>query len=219
MIPTSGVSDGVRLGEHPNARETSFDEVLAWFKNQGKAILTFVGYSASGYEDHSGMMKIAAKILADHDFSKTIVNIGGTPTGIGAVYRLAKEIGFDTSGIISVRAKSDNVALSRWADVVFLVPDETWGGFMKGTGKLSPTSQLIVETADQIVGIGGGDICRDELIAGLKAGKSVIFHQSEMNHRMAIDTARKKKFPIPTDFRGPAGVYFALRKAQLSPKK
>lgn len=73
---------------------------------------------------------------------------------------------------------------------------------MPGTDKLSPTSAAIVETGTTFVAIGGGDVARDEMLAARRAGKKVTFIPADMNHRIAIEKARKKGLPEPTDFRG-----------------
>ena len=79
---------------------------------------------------------------------------------------------------------------------------------MPGTEQLSPTSKAMVENSDVIVGIGGGEVARDELIAGKRLGKKVRFIPAEMNHQKARESARKKKLPDPTDFRGAANAVF-----------
>jgi hypothetical protein len=88
------------------------------------------------------------------------------------------------------------------------VEDETWGGFVKETKDLSPTSKAIVESSDILIGIGGGEVARDELVAAKRLGKKVRFYPADMNHRKARESAKKKKLPEPTDFRGAAGAAF-----------
>ena len=58
---------------------------------------------------------------------------------------------------------------------MFFVKDASWGGFIEGTERLSPTSTAMVEVSDRLVAIGGGDVARDELIAAKRAGKDVRF--------------------------------------------
>ena len=110
---------------------------------------------------------------------------------------------------MSTQARDNNVPLSVSVDRVFYVPDETWGGFIAGTHRLSPTSLAMVESSDVMVAIGGGDVARDELTAAKELGKDVRFIPADMNHQKAIDTARRKGAPEPTDFRGSAGATFA----------
>jgi hypothetical protein len=55
------------------------------------------------------------------------------------------------------------------------------------------------------VGIGGGKVARDELLAAQRSEKQVYFYPADMNHQKARETARSKGMPLPTDFRGAAG--------------
>lgn len=182
------------------ARLATADEIRDFIA--GRTVLTFTGYSGSGYEDPDAMLQEAAGILDSADPARTLINIGATSAGIGAVYELAKNRGFTTIGIVSVLARDEKTELSKCVDHVFFVRDESWGGVMPGTDKLSPTSAAIVETGTTFVAIGGGDVARDEMLAARRAGKKVTFIPADMNHRIAIEKARKKGLPEPTDFRG-----------------
>src|SRR4051794_14847549 len=66
-------------------------DIQAFFAKQQKTVVTFMGYSGAEYEDNAGMLKRAGANLDTLDPKKTIVNIGATPDGIGAVYELAKQ--------------------------------------------------------------------------------------------------------------------------------
>ena len=79
-----------------------------------------------------------------------------------------------------------------------------WGGLTPGGAELSPTSTAIVSVSSTIVGIGGGDIARDEMLAARRYGKSVTFVPADMNHRIAREKALKNNTPPPADFRGAA---------------
>jgi hypothetical protein len=200
---------GARDGAAPQVHEASPDDVLAYVRRRGMAVLTFAGYSAAGYEDEAAMLAQAAAVLARHDPHTTLVNIGATADGIGAVYTLARARGFETLGIVSSRARDEGVALAPAVDQVFFVRDAGWGGIDAATGRLSPTSAAIVAASDEIVGIGGGDIARDEMRAARAAGKPVTFIAADMNHRIASDKAAARGAPPPTDFRGSAHAAFA----------
>ncbi len=113
-----------------------------------------------------------------------------------------------TTGIVSSQARQHNVKLSPFVDHVFYVEDATWGGFVAATKELSPTSKAMVENSDIIVGIGGGEVARDEIISAKQLGKKVRFVPADMNHQKARDSARKKKLPEPSDFRGAANAAF-----------
>jgi hypothetical protein len=173
-------------------------------KAQGKTVVTFLGYSAAEYEDAEAMRRQATSALAEFDPATTLVNIGATPDGIGAVYEIAKARGFTTTGIVSTQARDTRAALSAHVDHVFFVSDATWGGFVDGGAQLSPTSTAMVEVSEHLIAIGGGDVARDELIGAQRAGKAVRFISPDMNHAIASDRAKRRGQPMPTDLRGSA---------------
>jgi hypothetical protein len=167
-------------------------------------VLTFAGYSGAQYEDLEALRAHASTILDGQDSKKVLINIGATAEGIGAVYELAKQKGFTTLGIVSTLARDEHVALSNCVDYVFFVKDNTWGGQVPGTDRLSPTSAAIVKVSKSFVAIGGGDVTRDEMLAARQARKSVTFIPADMNHDIAREKARKKGEAEPVDFRGSA---------------
>jgi hypothetical protein len=187
-----------------SAVEADSAQIAAFVRSRGKSVLSFTGYSGAGYEDPAAMLEQAGRVLAAHDAGKTLVNIGATAAGIGAVYELAKRRGFVTMGIVSVLARDQKLPLSPCVDFVFYVRDSEWGGRLSGSDKLSPTSAALVEHSDELVGIGGGSIAADEMRAARAAGKTVRFFPADMNHRAAIDKARRAGESEPTDFRGEA---------------
>lgn len=196
------------LAHAATVKDAVNQNIRVFFKDKHKTVLTFVGYSGAGYQDEALLRKHAEVILGEFNPAKTIVNIGATPEGIGAVYEMAKRKGFMTTGIVSSQARQHNVKLSAYVDHVFYVEDATWGGFVAGTKELSPTSKAMVENSDTIVGIGGGEVARDELVAAKRLGKKVRFIPADMNHQKARDSARKKQLPAPSDFRGAANSAF-----------
>jgi len=173
-------------------------------KATGKQVLTFEGYSGAGYQDPDALMREASRILDRHDPARTLINSGGTAEGMGQIYALAKEKGFNTLGIVSSLARQERVPLSPCVDTVFFVPDSTWGGELPQGKGLSPTSSAIVRNSDALVGIGGGEIARDELLAARRAGKPVTFIPADMNHKLAREKARLKGLPEPKEFGGAA---------------
>lgn len=195
------------LARSPAEKSATSEEITAFFKGE-KTVLTFVGYSGAEYEDQASMLQQAERILGELDPKSTIVNIGATAEGIGEIYEVAKRKGFVMAGILSAQAKQYNVALSPHVDYVFYVEDAKWGRLLHGTTRLSPTSEAIVENSDIVVGIGGGEIARDELIAARRSGKKVRFIPADMNHQKAREGARGKRLREPTDFRGAAQAAF-----------
>jgi hypothetical protein len=182
--------------------------VKRFFDQRGKVVITFMGYSDAGYEEAEGMLDEARSVLSVHSPKKAIVNIGATSSGIGAVYGVAKEMGFETTGIVSTQAKKYQAEISPHVDTVFYVTDEAWGGFKENTQVLTPTSQAMVQCSDVVICIGGGAVSRDEMIAARREGKTVKYIPADMNHKRAVEKARKKGLPVPTDFKGAAFAVF-----------
>jgi hypothetical protein len=192
----------------PILKDATPDEIRAFFAEQKKSVVTFVGYSGSGYEDEAAMLAKAESALGEFDPSGTLVNIGATPDGIGAIYALARERGFVTTGIVSSQAKQYDIRPSPCVDYVFYVEDATWGGYLDDGEHLSPTSTAMVAISDVVIGIGGGAVARDELLAARRMGKEVRFIAADMNHAKAREKAGKKGLPPPQDFRGAAHEVF-----------
>ncbi len=180
------------------------EQVRMFFAADGRAVVTFLGYSGAGYEDPAAMLAHARRVLEQVDPRRTIVNIGATAEGIGAVYELAKQRGFATTGIVSMEARRSGAALSPCVDTVFFVADASWGGYLPGTRTLSPTSAAMVAVSSRLVAIGGGEVARDELLAAKEAGRQVVFIAADMNHRAAVIKAASRGQPLPHDFRGAA---------------
>jgi hypothetical protein len=182
-------------------------ETQAFFRNFHKRVLTFFGYSAA-YENQDAMLAIAKRGLSRIPPGSVLINIGATASGIGAVYPLAKSMGFTTTGIVSSLAAEDMGNISDAVDYVCFVADTQWGGKVKGATRLSPTSQAMVACSDVLVAIGGGEVTRDELMAGKALGKPVYFYPAEVSHHHLLQRARKKNEPPPVSFWGAAHEVF-----------
>lgn len=190
-------------------REATLASIKAFLTAKQMTVLTFTGYSGARYEAPKELMKHASHVLDGQNPATTLINIGATAEGIGAVYEIAKQKGFTTMGIVSALARDERVELSNCVDYVFFVKDSTWGGQVPGTNHLSPTSAAIVESGTSFVAIGGGDVTRDEMLAARQAGKPVTFIPADMNHQIARDKARKGGEVEPNDFRGSAHLALA----------
>ncbi len=203
LIPAlAGARDGLPCQPPQITMEAKPEEVQAFFTSKDLTVVTFLGYSGAEYEDPKRMLRQANNVLRRFDPKTTVINIGATAQGIGAVYTQAKRLGFQTSGIVSTQAKEHDAALSPCVDYVFFVEDGTWGGFLPDGKTLSPTSTAIVTTSHSLVAIGGGDVARDEWLAAKRLGKRVAFIPADMNHRIAREKATKKGQPEPKDFHG-----------------
>lgn len=202
-LDAAGACDGPH-----EVREATLASIKEFIHSKQMTVLTFAGYSGARYENPAAMMEHASQVLDAQDPQKTLINIGATEEGIGAVYEIAKRKGFTTMGIVSTLARYERVRLSKCVDYVFYVKDSTWGGQIPGAGHLSPTSTSIVETSASFIAIGGGDVARDEMLAARQMGKHVIFIPADMNHKIARETAQKKGQVEPTDFHGSAHCAF-----------
>lgn len=80
------------------------DAIHAYFRTSGKTVVTFTGYSGAGYEDPAAMLAVALWQLDRYPPASTIVNIGATPDGIGALHEVARRRGYTTTGIVSTRS-------------------------------------------------------------------------------------------------------------------
>lgn len=190
-------------------RSASSADIQAFVRQRGARVLTLLGYSDAGYQNPAAMLAAADAELAMHDPQHTLVNCGATAAGIGAVYALASQRGFTTIGIVSSLARDEQVALSPGVDLVFFVADSSWGGCLAGRRQLAPTSAALVANSAAIVAIGGGDIARDELLAAHRMGKPVRFVPADMDHQQALEKARAKGQPAPTNFQGTVHAVFA----------
>jgi len=187
--------------------EMTPSEALAFFKRQRKTVVTFFGYSV-GYENEKTMLKLAEGVLARYSPEISLINIGATSGGAGAIYPIAKAMGFKTTGIVSSLAIEHLDYVSDAVDHVCFILDSQWGGKLPNSNDLSPTSQAMVACSDIFVGIGGGEISRDEMMAGREQGKPVHFYPAEINHEYWIDRAQKMNLPPPHSFWGAAHEVF-----------
>ena len=181
----------------------SADEVIDIFQQTGKKVVTFIGYSGKGYQNEERLKRIAIRQLEKLDTDQWIVNIGVTPDGIGQIYSIAKEMGFETRGIVSKKAEK-YLSTVKDVDFQYLIEDNTWGGYIEGS-KLSPTSQAMVAVSDKVITIGGGDVGFAETCEAKKNPRiETKIYCARMNKAKAIAKAESKKQPKPTYFYGKA---------------
>jgi hypothetical protein len=178
------------------------DEAVSFIRGRAKMVLAFYGYSGMGYEDEDAMLGTAREVLSQYRPEKTLVVMGATEVGIGAVYPLAKALGFETAGIVTMEEAEDPEGISEHVDHISFIKDSQHGGRLPNSNELSPTSRAMVDCSDILVAIGGNEISRDELIEGRKQGKPIQYFPAEMNHERAIRHAKKKGLPLPESFLG-----------------
>jgi len=191
--------------EHASARivhVTDPNQAVDAIRSKGHRIVTFMGFSGGGYEDPERVSDLLRGFLAGLDPRSVTVCSGATADGIGAVYPIAKTLGFATIGIVSSLAESEHARLSDTVNKIYVIGDKNWGG-LRNDGTLSPTSVAMVDASDEIIAIGGGDIACDEIKAAIAAKKPVRFAAAEMNHAAAIEKARRKGETPPEEFQGP----------------
>lgn len=182
-------------------------EARAFFSAQGKSVLTLLGFSSS-YESEAALLQTVREILLGYSPETTLVNIGATEGGIGAAYPLAKSLRFTTTGIVSTKALEEGAPIGEAVDFVCFIGDEQWGGKLPHSNELSPTSKAMVACSDVMVGIGGGEISRDEMAAAREQGKPVYYYPAEVNHAWAIKRAEEAGLPYPKSFWGEAHELF-----------
>ena len=191
-------------------RNMTPSETQIFFKSLGKKVLSFFGYSAD-YEYEKAMQNIVSAVLSGYSPKTYVVNAGATLGGIGAVYSIAKAMGFTTTGIVSSLVIEYLDEISNAVDYVCIVKDNIWGGKLPQSDELSPTSQSMVACSDILIGIGGGEISRDEMVVGNEQGKPVYFYPAEMSYKQMIRRAQRMNLPKPLSFWGAAHEVFADR--------
>lgn len=194
-------------------RTGTYEAVIGDLKNRvgDREVITFVGYSGRGYENEEKMLAMAEKFLKTKDPKETVVNIGVTPEGIGAIYPLAKRLGFETFGIVSTQASKYLGGVSN-VDNPYLVEDKAWGGYADASKKeLTPTSKAMVAASNTMVAYGGGGVGLAELEQGVANGVKVKAYLFDENHKKSTAKALKSGKPAPKIFYLPAFKKFVIR--------
>lgn len=156
--------------------------------NRGKKVCLFMGYSDLGYQNESEMLSIVKEKLSELSPEEYLVCIGATAQGIGRAYATAKEMGFETIGIVSTLALSSAGSFSRYVDRIYIVNDDRWGGYIPGTNLATPTTRAFLETADIVHAIGGGNntVALLQIAVAQYSDLKVSFTPADMNHKKAL---------------------------------
>jgi len=190
--------------------QMSPSETRVFFKALGKTVVTYFGYSAV-YENEGEMVAILKKTFAEYSPTTTVINFGVTQGGLGVLYPIAKSMGFTTTGIVSTLALEYPDSISRDVDYICFIKDTQWGGNLPNLDELSPTSQAMVTCSDILIGIGGGKICRDEMLYGKELRKPIQFYPAEIHHEWWAQRMKKMGLPPPKSFWGAAHEVFGKR--------
>jgi hypothetical protein len=190
-------------GEQVGATDPiSADEIIEQVRAKNKYVHTLFGYSRLGYEDEDAVMTNIKEELGQLDSSSTIICIGATEEGIGGAYKIAKELGLPTIGIVSTQALSYSGRFSEQADQIFIVNDPHWGGYVPGTFRLTEATRAFLGVSDSISAYGGGQNTAVALEHARKMDIRVVYHPAEMNHEITRKEAADSDKEI--DFRGAA---------------
>jgi hypothetical protein len=174
-------------------------------KKNGKLIVTFMGYSAMGYEHPDIVDEILIEKLRSLNPRKHIINCGSTKGGISRIYELAKGMGFETMGIVSTQALTYAGQFSPHVDYHIIVNDKHWGGRL-ADGRLTPVTKVFVELSDEIFAVGGGmnTAVTIEAFEALGGKQKLTYLPAQMNSESARREALYKKQAPQTSYEGDA---------------
>ncbi len=152
-----------------------------------KKVLLLMGYADLGYQDEAAMLRAVRAELSKFDPEKYVVCSGATAQGIGKAYQIAKEMNFETIGIVSTLALSSAGSFSPFVDRIYIVNDNQWGGYLPGTQLAAPTTRAFLEVADIVIAIGGGNNTAALLAIAVQQYPDIKlnFVEADMNHTMA----------------------------------
>jgi hypothetical protein len=163
----------------------SSQEIIDLISLHTKKVFTIFGYSALGYENEEAMLATAREKMSALSKDEWLIAIGATEEGIGACYKVAKELGFETLGIVSTQALSYSGKFSDFVDMIYIVNDELWGGYIPGTKKLTETTKTFLSSSDFILALGGGDNTAATLYEAKEIGLKFEYIPFDMNHSKA----------------------------------
>jgi len=160
-------------------------EVIQKVKDLGRNVISIFGFSYLGYENPDAVMDQVKQRLADFKPETDIINMGATEEGIGAAYKVAKELGFTTIGIVSTLALTYSGRFSPYVDNIYIVNDQRWGGYVAGSDQLVDTTQAYLAVSDEIHAFGGGENTAVTLTEAQKRDIPISYTPAEMNHETA----------------------------------
>ena len=154
-------------------------------KSSGKQVISLFGFADLGYDDYADLeQKVRAKLLT-YNTENHLILIGATDVGIGKMYSIAKEMGFETKGIVSTKSLAYEGSFSPKVDEIYFIKDKTWGGYGE-YGELTPTAITFMDASDEVHAFGGGDITAMALNEAIKRSMPVFF--TDMKPANGTDT-------------------------------
>ena len=206
-------------------RLSSTGEIRRFFESRDKHVISFAGFGELGYEEDGIVERIVGEVVAPWQPEQLIANCGtllrvGGEDGIARVYRVARSLGIETTGIhpgIALEFAATH-RVSPDEDTAFFVADATWGGLLADGRLPSPTLAMILEVSDELVVIGGGKHAADELRTFWQRGKPVRYFPAEMNRRATREWCARAGVEI-TDLRGAAyDVWLDVTRGEIGPR-
>jgi hypothetical protein len=180
------------------------DKIIEQIKGLGKTVITLFGFSYLGYENPDGVLEQVREKLQSYAPETDAINIGATSEGIGAAYKVAKELGFTTLGVVSTLALTYSGHFSEDVDNIYIVNDERWGGYVPGTDRLADTTEVYLAVSDQIHAFGGGNNTVVTLNHARKRGIPITYTPADMNHETADKDPSFSQLPEDVKYKGPA---------------
>lgn len=144
-----------QVASEPLEANQAIHQILKAKRN--KTIHSLFGYSDLGYKNKKHIMNKIEADLKRLDPNNTIILIGATEAGIGEAYQIAKKLGFETMGIVSIRALNYSGKFSPFVDQIFIINDPIWGGYAPNTNELSSVAKVFLAVSDFISAYGGGN--------------------------------------------------------------
>lgn len=164
------------------------EEVRLRLASIRKHRLAFGGFGELGYADEDLVRQTMNDVLGQWP-SEDVLLIGGTllredgNAGIAVAFEIARDRGVETVGIhpgIALRF-AETHRISPYADHVYFVMDDSWGGMDPSGSRPSPTLETLLSISDEFVAIGGGLHTADEIRAFAGRGRKVRYFPAAMD--------------------------------------
>jgi hypothetical protein len=160
-----------------------------------KKVIVFGGFSGLGYADQEKLLKDSKerieKEITLNGKDNVVIICGATSDGIGAVYKVAHDLGVATYGIVSEAGKK--YGSDQYCDKTFFVPDpnNSWQ-VLSENGESYMVD--IVKKNGTLVYFGGGDVAVTEINEAKQKGISV---ETDISFEPNPAQVEKKKAKIP----------------------